>query len=134
MTDSKLRAAETAALVAASRAILENRLFKDAAQAVFNSCKNLIGARAGYVALLTADGSENEVVFLDPGGMECNVAPSLPMPIRGLRAEAYRSGKAVFENDFARSPWLQFMPWGHAHLENVLFAPLIIEGKVVGLF
>ena len=133
MTDSKLRAAETAALVAASRAILENRLFKDAAQAVFNSCKNLIGARAGYVALLTADGSENEVVFLDPGGMECNVDPSLPMPIRGLRAEAYRSGKAVFENDFARSPWLQFMPRGHAHLENVLFAPLIIAGKVVGL-
>jgi PAS domain S-box-containing protein len=131
--EADLRVAETAALVAASRAILESRLFKDAARAVFDSCKGLIGARAGYVALLSADGSENEVVFLDAGGLPCSVDPSLPMPIRGLRAEAYRTHKAVFENDFADSPWTEFMPPGHAQLENVLFAPLTIDRKVVGL-
>lgn len=133
MTDMDLRSAETTALMAASRAILENRLFKDAARAVFDSCKNLLGAQAGYVALLSADGSENELVFLDAGGLPCSVDPLLPMPIRGLRAEAYRTGKAVFENDFARSPWVRFMPAGHAQLQNVLFAPLRIKGKVVGL-
>jgi PAS domain S-box-containing protein len=133
MADVDLRSADTAALVAASRAILENRLFKDAARAVFDSCKNLLGAKAGYVALLSPDGSENEVAFLDAGGLPCSVDPSLPMPIRGLRAEAYRTGKAVFENAFARSGWTKFMPPGHAHLDNVLFAPLTIEGKVAGL-
>jgi len=133
MTDKDLRAAETTALMAASRAILENRLFKDAARAVFDSCKNLLGAQAGYVALLSADGSENELVFLDAGGLPCTVDPSLPMPIRGLRAEAYRTGKAVFENGFARSPWVKFMPAGHAELQNVLFAPLSVKGKAVGL-
>jgi len=133
MTDVDLRVAETAALMAASRAILENRLFKDAAKAVFGSCKGLIGAKAGYVALLSADGSENELVFLDAGGLPCSVDPALPMPIRGLRAEAYRTGKAVFDNGFARSPWMKLMPPGHAPLKNVLFAPLMLQGKVAGL-
>jgi PAS domain S-box-containing protein len=55
------------------------------------------------------------------------------MPIRGLREEAYRTGKAVYHNDFSNSEWVEFMPEGHASLDNVLFAPLMIEGEVVGL-
>jgi PAS domain S-box-containing protein len=133
VAEAEQRAAETAALVTASRAILEHHKFADAARAVFDSCKGLIGARAGYVALLSRDGSENEVLFLDAGGLPCSVDPSLPMPIRGLRAEAYHAGAAVFENDFAGSPWTRFMPPGHAALENVLFAPLMIRGRVMGL-
>jgi len=85
------------------------------------------------VALLSADGSENEVVFLDAGGRPCTVDPALPMPIRGLRAEAYKTGQVVYENGFAASEWMRWMPAGHAALDNVLFAPLVLEGKVVGL-
>ncbi|MBE3096483.1 MAG: PAS domain-containing protein [Planctomycetes bacterium] len=133
VAEAEQRAAETAALVAASRAILEHHKFADAARAVFDSCKGLIGAQAGYVALLSRDGHENEVLFLDAGGQPCSVDPLLPMPIRGLRAEAYHAGAAVFENDFAGSPWTGFMPPGHAALENVLFAPLMIRGQAVGL-
>jgi signal transduction histidine kinase len=127
------RSAESAALLAASRAILQQHTFADAARAIFDACKGLIGATAGYVALLSKDGSENEVVFLDAGGLPCSVDPSLPMPIRGLRAEAYRSGETVFDNDFHRSVHQEFMPPGHARLDNVMFAPLRIEGKTVGL-
>jgi signal transduction histidine kinase len=127
------RSAETAALLVASRAILQQHTFVDAARAIFDACKGLIGATAGYIALLSEDGSENEVVFLDAGGLSCTVDPSLPMPIRGLRAEAYRSGETVFNNDFHRSPHQKFMPPGHARLDNVMFAPLRIGGKTVGL-
>jgi len=55
------------------------------------------------------------------------------MPIRGLRAEADRSGKAVVDNDFMNSEWVKYMPPGHVTLRNVLFAPLPVEGEVVGL-
>ena len=48
-----------------------------------------MGATSGYVALLSEDGAENEVLFLEAGGFPCDVDPKLPMPIRGLRAEAY---------------------------------------------
>lgn len=55
------------------------------------------------------------------------------MPIRGLRAEAYRSNKAVYHNDFMNSEWVDFMPKGHVILKNVMFAPLVIDDKTVGI-
>ncbi len=133
LNESRHREAEISALLEGSRAVLSYRQFRDAAQSIFDYCKNLIGATAGYIALLSKDGAENEVLFLDSGGLPCTVDTSLPMPVRGLRAETYNTGKAVYENDFAHSKWIDFMPEGHANLDNVLFAPLIIDDKVVGL-
>jgi PAS domain S-box-containing protein len=130
---SRRHSAETESLLEGARAVLENREFTDAARSIFDICKNITGATAGYVALLSKDGAENEVLFLDSGGRPCTVDPDLPMPIRGLREEAYRTGKSVYHNDFSSSEWVKFMPEGHASLDNVLFAPLMIEDEVVGL-
>lgn len=133
LISAKAREKEISSLLKGSRAVLENRKFEDSARKIFDICADLIGATAGYVALLSPDGSENELVFLEAGGKSCNVDPSLPMPIRGLRSEAFQFKKAVYENDFFKSKWMKFMPRGHARLENVLFAPLVIEKKAVGL-
>ncbi len=120
-------------MLEAARAVLDCATFEETARAIFAICKNLFGATAGYVALLSGGGTENEVVFLDAGGIACTVDPSLPMPIRGLRAQAYRTGEAAFENNFADSPWMKLMPPGHAPLRNVMFTPLLVAGKVAGL-
>ena len=133
LEESWQRQKEIGALLKGSRAILEYGKFNDAARAIFGFCKNIIGAIGGYVALLSQDGAENELLFLDSGGLLCTVDPSLPMPIRGLRGESYRTGKAVYHNDFAQSEWLNFLPTGHVTIDNVLFAPLMIEGKALGL-
>ena len=133
LEESWQRQKEIGALLKGSRAILEYGKFNDAARAIFGFCKNIIGAIGGYVALLSPDGAENELLFLDSGGLLCTVDPSLPMPIRGLRGESYRTGKAVYHNDFAQSEWLNFLPTGHVTIDNVLFAPLMIEGKALGL-
>jgi len=93
----------------------------------------MTGATSGYVALLSDDGQENEVLFLEAGGMPCSVDPALPMPIRGLRAEAYDSCKAVYHNDFMNSHWAKLMPDGHVYLQNVMFAPLVVDGQTVGI-
>ncbi|MBF0291447.1 MAG: PAS domain S-box protein [Nitrospinae bacterium] len=129
----KAREIEVSSLLESARAVLKHADFKDSARAIFDYCKKVTGATAGYVALLSDDGSENEVLFLDPGGRECTVDPTLPMPIRGLRGEAYKTGYSAYDNDFWHSDWMKFMPPGHVTLDNVLFAPLIIEGKSVGL-
>jgi two-component system, chemotaxis family, CheB/CheR fusion protein len=133
LEESQLRESEISALLKASGAVLQNKEFQDSARAIFDVAKELVGATAGYVALLSDNGKENEVLFLDSGGLPCTVDPSLPMPIRGLRAQAYNSGKVAVENDFNQSEWKKFMPKGHVQLENVLFAPLIIEKRTVGV-
>ena len=124
---------EISALLKASRTVLQNKEFQHSSRAIFDSCKELLGATAGYVALLSDSGRENIVLFLDSGGLPCTVDPSLPMPIRGLRAEAYNSGKVAIENNFPQSEWQKFSPQGHVQLDNVLFAPLMIEQRTVGV-
>ena len=127
------RERELVAFMKSAKAILACRGFTETARAIFDYCRELTGASSGYVALLSDDGDENEVLFLEAGGMPCSVDPDLPMPIRGLRAIAYRDQRAVFENDFANSPWLAFMPAGHVRLKNVMFAPLVLGNMAVGL-
>jgi GAF domain-containing protein len=126
--DKKLQA-----VINGARSILEQQSFTGAARAIFDYCRDLIGAHSGYVALLSEDGQENEVLFLEAGGLPCTVNPELPMPIRGLRAIAYQRQAAVYENDFMNSRWIAFMPPGHVALRNVLFAPLTMDSRTVGL-
>lgn len=127
------RQQEISALLEASSVVLTYRTFPETARAIFDICKKLIGASGGYVALLNKDGTNNDVLFLDSGGMPCTVDTSLPMPIRGLRGDAYTMKKAVYHNDFFNSEWVKFMPAGHMYMASVLFAPLVSEGKAVGL-
>jgi PAS domain S-box-containing protein len=133
LADTQRRCAEVSALMTCTRAVLECRDLVSATRAVFTACRELLGAPAGYVALLTPDGRNNDVLLLEAGGPSCTVDPSLPMPVRGLRAEAYRTGRVAYENDFAHSRWVELLPPGHVRLENVLFAPLVIDGRTVGL-
>lgn len=120
-------------IIKSSRLILENENFADTARAIFNFTRDLTGAQSGYVALLSENGEENEVLFLEAGGMPCTVNPELPMPIRGLREISYKTQKAVYENNFMESEWVKFMPKGHVAMRNVMFAPLNISGKTVGI-
>ncbi|RJQ52083.1 MAG: PAS domain S-box protein [Actinobacteria bacterium] len=133
LADSERREVIQEALLEGAKSILRHERFEEAARAIFDVAKRLIGAQAGYIALLNKTGEENEVVFLDAGGLECVVDPFLPMPIRGFRREAYESGRPLFNNRFAETEWIRFMPEGHVALENVLFAPLMIEGSPAGL-
>jgi len=121
------------AVVRGARAILAKRTFLETARAIFDRCREMTGAIAGYVALLSEDGQENEVLFLEAGGMPCSVDPELPMPIRGLRATAYETHEAVYHNGFMNSQWAHYMPEGHVMMKNVMFAPLNIESKTVGI-
>lgn len=127
------RERELHAIMGGSKAVLDQVGFAESARAIFDHCRGLIGASAGYVALLSDTGEENEVLFLEAGGLPCSVDPELPMPIRGLRAEAYRTNRAVYHNDFMNSHWIDFMPKGHVFLGNVMFAPLVLKGKTVGI-
>jgi GAF domain-containing protein len=130
---AEISSKEFLSLWVAAQAILLHRDFNVSARIIFNEACKMTGATSGYVALLSATGEENEVLFLESGGKPCTVDPELPMPIRGLRAESYFSGKAVYENDFMKSKWIDFMPDGHMVLNNVMFSPLNIEGKTVGI-
>ncbi len=130
---SERRQAEIAALLEGSRAVLSSKEFLISARAIFDTCKKLLGAKAGYFTLLKEEGNYSDIVILDSGGADCTADGTLPIPVRGLRQVVVESGKPVFENNFSESKWSSLVPPGHMVLENVLFAPLLVQGKAVGL-
>ncbi|THB72946.1 MAG: PAS domain S-box protein [Desulfobacteraceae bacterium] len=133
LDDTEFREKEVSALLEGAQAVLEQSDFPSTARRLFDTCSRIIGSTSGYIALLSDDGKENEVLFLEDGGLPCTVDPELPMPIRGLREAAYRTGKAVYDNRFMDSPWTEYLPKGHVRLENVMFSPLVINGRTVGV-
>jgi len=124
---------ELAAMLDILKTIPTAQSFEQSARTIFDCCKALTHATCGYVALLNEGGNENEVLFLDDGGLTCSVDPSLPMPIRGLRALAYKNGRVAHDNQFNNSKWIKFMPPGHVELENVMFSPLVFGKQTVGV-
>ena len=124
---------ESKKLLDAASIVLRSEDFATAAKSVFDIAKELTGAASGYVALLSEDGSENEVLFLDSGGLPCSVDENLPMPIRGLREVSYREMRPAYDNNFMESDWVKYMPEGHVVMNNVMFGPLIIGDRAEGL-
>ena len=115
------------------KSLLNHQRFKEIARSLLDLCKKQIGAQAGYIALSREGGIENELLFLDSGGFPCKVHPDLPMPVSGLGEQVYAAAEPAYENDFENSEWMRFMPEGHMRLKNVMFAPLVHDGKTVGL-
>ena len=95
LAQAQRREKEVRALLEGSQKVQTSQDFQVAARAIFDICSGVMDVPAGYVAMLSEDGQENELLFLEAGGLPCLVDPELPMPVRGLRAQCYKTGKPV---------------------------------------
>ncbi|MCP4347442.1 MAG: response regulator [Desulfobacterales bacterium] len=129
LEQSQCRVDEVSALLTGSRTVLEYRHFKDAVQKNFSACTNIIGATAGYVAILSSEGTENEILFLESENRPYTVDPDLP-PTRDLQAQACKYSKTVYDNNLSGSEQISE---DHVKIDNIMFTPLVIKGETVGI-
>jgi len=127
LEESRQRQKEISALLLAACGVLEHKSFAQNARALFNACKNLTGATAGYIALSSPDDTEAHVLLLDQGAGPAAAVDLPPLPMIGLRGDVCRSGRVAFDNSPTPSPG-DPLP-----VENTLLAPLLIRGQGVGL-
>jgi PAS domain S-box-containing protein len=127
------RREEITALLESTRLVLEHKEFEEAARAVFDLCWKLVGADAGFVSLLDTESGESNILFIEPESLRESMDAFGHMPVDKLNLPAFASGKSVYENDFQQTPWASSIPESHLQIENILFAPLLIEGKPAGM-
>lgn len=120
-------------LFESARSVLTNMEFDSASKEIFEVCRTMTGARSGFIALLSEDGTSNDNILIEAGGEECTVDPNLQTIIRGLREVAYRECRSVYDNRYMESKWTKYLPEGHVTLNNVMLVPLIIRDQAVGL-
>jgi len=93
IAERQQREQEIAALLAGSRAGLANNDFEKTAKELFEICKGVLGATAGYVSLINERNEHNTPIFHDTGDQKCAVTARTQMSIRGFREQAYATGK-----------------------------------------
>jgi len=125
------RSGEVAALLAAARAVLENRAFADAAEAVLEACRTILGAEASLAAVYAGDGASFEVVVLEPGRLALDPAAGLPAPLRRLISRVSR-GRSVYANDLSKRATKSRAAGRGPVLQSALLAPMIISDGVAG--
>ncbi|MTI83871.1 MAG: PAS domain S-box protein [Firmicutes bacterium] len=133
LEEAKQRATEITAFLESTSAISNQQDFKDTAKANLEACLKLIEAPIGYIRLYSEDSIDNDFLLIDNGNFKCGIDPSTPIPIRGLPAQACKTGKVVYDNDFANSKWFNCLPDGHVNVENVLLAPMVCKNKPKGM-
>jgi PAS domain S-box-containing protein len=131
--ETNQRREEITALLESTRTVLESTEFEPAARTVFNVCRNLVGASAGYLALGTAEVGSLELLFTHPEDLIEFSEAHGSMPAVGPALAVLSSRKASYVNDFMKSPTGKKVPRKHPTFNNVLFAPLMIESEARGL-
>ncbi|MBI5832193.1 MAG: PAS domain S-box protein [Armatimonadetes bacterium] len=121
------------ALAQASRAALDSSSFEDAVRAVLDACRQVTGSPDGAVSLRSTDGQEDRLILLATDGEISMLGGSMALPIRGLRALAYREKRAAYDNGFGASEWAANLPADHMPLARVLIAPMATEGGAQGI-
>ncbi|MCX5976087.1 MAG: PAS domain S-box protein [Coprothermobacterota bacterium] len=133
LRDSHKHQEETLALLKGTRAILSLNSFHEVSRTIVDQCRELVGARAGVLTLRNEQESRTEALVLATGVFQVAFDPELFVPLHGMREEAYRNGRVVWENRATRNPLRDFSPDCDADDESILFAPLLIDGQVAGL-
>lgn len=133
LVEMQIKNNEISSLLDGAKKVLEVLPFEKTAKILFESCKIITGAEAGYVTLLSESGEEQSPLFLDDGKDHFPFDANLFMPIVGLKEQAYSDGQVVYQNDFQNSDWEKFEHLESVQLKNVLFAPLMIQKQPVGL-
>lgn len=114
---------EKTAFINAMRMVLRHDDFTASAMDIFNSCRGLVGASSGYVALLDENGKGDKVLAADPADA---------VPLTAAHAEIYRTSKPVYANDLSKSEWVGELPENLRPL-NLLMTPLIIKSGISGV-
>jgi len=120
---AKRRAFEATAYAQGARLVLEATSLDACMEQLFASCRELLGAQAGYVFLV--EGERN--LAMQTGDRPCSVAS--PPERDGLHARAARIRRVQVDNDFAARE----LPPGHIGIDNVLIAPMVLDGEMLGL-
>jgi signal transduction histidine kinase len=130
LAESKRKVSQTATLLESAQVILETQDFREAAEIIFGICRKFIGAAEGEISILNEDEVTGELLIAD--GETCPGNCTLPLLTPGAYQKLYR-GEPVRIHNFSESERSEIFPSGRRGFENMLLAPLHLNGETVGV-
>ena len=131
VVESSKRKLEITALLNGVNAILNPVDLNESVKTIFKYCKDLVGAKLGYITLLDKD-KQNELFLISNLKEDKSNLKGVFLPINGLIELAYRTQKTIYNNDFKNSEYYQSIPQNHVPLDNVLIASICVVNEPIG--
>lgn len=122
---------EISAFLESSKAVPKYKKFEDGAQSIFNYSQKFIGAKLGFIGLLSDEKTFDRFLQFDSNPITITYTnPILTTPMKGLFEQSYQDQKITYLNDIQN--------WQYEEIpdtyENILISPIIIEKNPVGFF
>ena len=133
LAETRKRNREISYLLKGSRDILEVNDFEKTSRKIFSYCRKVTGAGSGYIGTVDKNSETMIPLFYEMGSRTLEDCGNLIFALNGLRKKVLEKGEVVYVNHFMKSKWRSDLPEGHCDIDNVLFAPLVIDGEAVGL-
>jgi PAS domain S-box-containing protein len=125
--------AERAALLGAARTVLDKPAFGEAAKAILNSCRKVVGGDAGFVAVCGGDVAAARLVHADLGGVEGFTADGVLSATMDLRKRVQATRRTVIANGRGAGRRRRSGADVQQPLDSVLLAPLVVGAEVLGV-
>ena len=132
LEQNQSRRKETEALLEGTRAVLEFADFNPAARAIFNSCQKIVGNRAGWVDLLCKDERSCQTILVESGSARGLQSEEQRLQLDGSDWEAYQACEPFCINQVQQSSLASILPARDMEVENILLAPMVLDGKTWG--
>jgi PAS domain S-box-containing protein len=104
------------------------------------AAEEVTGSPFGFIGEINADGRLDDIAISDSGWDECRMTPSssahaVPtgFKIHGIYGRVLKDGKGFFSNKPSSHPDRIGLPSGHPELHSFLGAPLVGDGRTVGM-
>ena len=114
-----------------STRVLKYKKFEDGARSIFNYSQKFIGAKQGYIGLLSDEKSFDRFLHFDSNPIAITQSnPNITTPIEGLFEQSYQEQRIIYLNDISKGLYEEIP----VTYKNILISPLIVEKKPIGFF
>lgn len=105
-----------------------------------SEAEKITDSRYGFIGVIGEEGQLHDIAMSETGWEACRMVDKTghrrepgTLPINGIYGRVIRDGKGFFTNQPQSHPDRAGLPEGHLSIEAFLGAPLISNGKVIGL-
>ena len=105
----------------------------EAAENLFAGCRKIIGIDGGCLGMISEDEDSINIIYLDSISPPNSAAHTISIPIRSIVKECIEQKKPVSENNSNCSIWEEGLPEGNIETNQQLFAPIMVNKRVIGV-
>ena len=118
----------------AAQVVLNYDSFQPNARRLFDICKKVLDVKNGFLATQHENGSSDILFFSEKIINDHKFSADTNITAQYLQPVIFQHNETIFQNNIEDTIWHSILPQKYLPIQNIIFAPLFVYGKKVGMF